>query len=87
METQNICQSCGMPLSFDPNKGGSNSDGSTSSLYCSYCFKEGIFLDEGISLSEKIEKNVQIAVQKMDMNETKARELASTVLPGLKRWK
>jgi hypothetical protein len=88
MEKQgNICQSCAMPLSFDPNKEGSNTNGSLSDLYCSFCFKEGEFLDEGIDLKGKIEKNIQIAVEKMGMPEEKARAMAESVLPDLLRWK
>lgn len=82
-----ICQSCGMPLDKDPNNGGTNADNSISSKYCSFCFKDGKFLDEGISLQEKIDKNIQIAVSRMGIPESKARELAESLLPNLERWK
>jgi len=85
--TNQICQSCGMPLSADPNKGGTNTDKSTSTKYCSFCFNEGTFLDEGSTLAEKIEKNVRMAVTKMNMPEEKAREMAESILPNLERWK
>ena len=39
-----ICQSCGMPLKQDPQKGATNADGSKSELYCSYCYEDGQFL-------------------------------------------
>jgi hypothetical protein len=32
-----------MPLNKDPEKGGSEKDGSKSTMYCSYCFQEGEF--------------------------------------------
>jgi len=38
-----ICQSCGMPLSKDPQGGGTNGDGSKSPLYCSLCYQDGQF--------------------------------------------
>ena len=82
-----ICQSCGMPLDKDPNKGGTNADKSISDTYCSFCFKDGKFLDEGTTLQEKIEKNIQIAVSKMNIPESKAREMAENLLPNLERWK
>jgi hypothetical protein len=44
-------------------------------------------VDEGISLREKIEKNVRIAVTKMNMPEDRARKMAESILPNLKRWK
>lgn len=83
----NICQSCGMPLDKDPNQGGTNADKSRSDKYCSFCYQDGQFLDEGITLKEKIEKNIQIAVIQMNMPESKAREMAESVLPNLERWK
>ena len=82
-----ICQSCGMPLDNDTNKGGTNSDGSKSDKYCSFCFQNGKFTDEGISLQEKIEKNIQIAVSRLNIPESKAREMAESLLPNLERWK
>jgi hypothetical protein len=82
----NICQSCGMPLEKDPNKGGTNVDKSISLKYCSFCYQNGKFVDEGISLREKIEKNIKIAVS-MNMPEAQARAMAESVLPNLERWK
>lgn len=43
MKKYKNCQSCGMPLSKDPEKGGSNSDGTKSAMYCSYCYQKGAF--------------------------------------------
>lgn len=83
----NICQSCGMPLDKDPDKGGTNADKSKSEKYCSFCYKDGNFIDEGISLKDKIEKNIQIAVSRLNIPESKAREMAENLLPNLERWK
>lgn len=48
MEKKNkFCQSCGMPLSNDPKGGGTNTDGSKSEKYCSYCYENGDFLYKG----------------------------------------
>ena len=80
-----ICQSCGMPLENEEDFG-TNSNGSKSEEYCLHCFQYGKFLDEGITLKEKIDKNVKFAVQ-MGMSESEARKLASQVLPKLRRWR
>ena len=82
-----ICQSCGMPLDKDPGKGGTNADKSKSDKYCSFCYRDGQFLDEGITLRDKIEKNVRMAVTKMNIPESNARELAASLLPTLERWR
>jgi hypothetical protein len=73
-----------MPLRKEEDFG-TNAGGSKSEEYCFHCFQNGKFLDEGITLQEKINKNVKFAVQ-MGMSEAEARELASNVLPKLKRW-
>jgi len=46
------CQSCGMPLKRDTHGGGTNADGSRSSMYCSYCFKDGSFTQPNITVDE-----------------------------------
>ena len=37
------CQSCGMPLKRDEKGGGTNTDGTRSTMYCSHCFQAGRF--------------------------------------------
>ena len=88
MENKNkICQSCGIPLDKDPNRGGNNADKSKSGKYCSFCYMDGKFYDEGISLKEKIEKNIRIAVSQGSMTESQARMQAESLLPTLDRWR
>jgi hypothetical protein len=65
---------------------GTNADGSRNSEYCGYCFKEGRFSFTG-SYEEFLEMQVRIAQERMNMPEDKAREMASAILPTLKRWK
>ena len=85
--TTKICQSCGMPLDKDPDKGGTNSDGSKSDKYCSYCFQNGKFTDEGMTFQEKIEENVRIILSRMGISEELARKNAENLLSNLDRWK
>jgi len=82
---EKICQSCGMPLKKETDFG-TNSNNTKNEEYCFHCFQKGKFLDEGIGLKEKIEKNVKFAIM-MGMPEEKASKMASEVLPNLKRWK
>jgi hypothetical protein len=74
-----------MPLQKEEDFG-TNAGGSKSGEHCFHCFQNGKFLDEGITLEEKINKNVKFAVQ-IGMSEHEARKMASNVLPKLKRWK
>ena len=64
---------------------GTYDDGGIHADYCHFCYKEGKFTDAGISLEEKIAKNIALAI-KMGMPENKAINLAQKTLPKLKRW-
>jgi hypothetical protein len=46
------CQSCAMPLKKDPQGGGTNADGSKSTMYCSYCYQHGVFTQPNITVQE-----------------------------------
>jgi len=74
-----------MSLLKDGDKG-SNEDFSKNNEYCKFCFEEGEFIDKGSTLRERIEHNVELAI-KIDTPECEAREMAESILPGLKRWK
>lgn len=81
----NICQSCSMPMGSE-NDLGTNADGSKNQEYCHFCYKDGRFTDEGISLEQKIDKMVGLA-KNMNIPEDKARAMAKNILPTLKRWR
>jgi hypothetical protein len=49
-----FCQSCGMPMEQDPEKGGTNADGSKTNSYCSYCYLEGKFKDNFTGPAEMV---------------------------------
>ena len=46
------CQSCAMPLKKDSKGGGTNSDGTTSSEYCSFCYINGSFTQPDFSAKD-----------------------------------
>ena len=79
-----ICQSCSMPLRSKLDLG-TNADGTQNKEYCRYCFKNGKFTDEGITMEQKIEKMVGMA-KTMNISEEQARTMAQNILPKLKRW-
>ena len=57
MKTPNKhCQSCGMPMKRDANGGGTNADGSKSTIYCSHCYADGRFTLPDITASEMQER-------------------------------
>lgn len=74
-----------MPLRSEKDFG-TNADGSKNQEYCHFCFKDGKFTDEGITMEQKIDKMVELA-KGMNIPQDKARLMAQNVLPTLKRWR
>jgi hypothetical protein len=81
-----ICQSCGMPMQKDEDFG-TNADGTKNGEYCHFCFKDGGCTDEGITMEQKIDKLVEIAVSQMQVSKEKARAMAEEIIPKLGRWR
>jgi hypothetical protein len=84
MNTQNHCQSCGMPIN-DPKMLGTESDGSAAESFCTYCYQQGKYTQD-ISMEEMIEICVP-HLTKSGMGEQEARSLMASTLPKLSRWK
>ncbi len=82
---KNICQSCGMPMK-NMTDFGTDRDGSINTEYCHNCYEEGEFTDQGISLEEKMARNIKIA-EKLGMSKATASKLARNTLPKLRRWR
>lgn len=79
------CQSCGMPLSRDPQGGGTNADGSRSAEYCSHCFLGGKFTEPNLTLTEMVSK-VEEKMRSMHLPGFMARHFAKDI-PTLHRWR
>lgn len=82
--TYRNCQSCGMPMGRDASGGGTNADGTRSSMYCSHCYANGQFTLPDITV-----------VQMQDRVREKMREMKippplgwffSRKVPKLARW-
>ena len=79
-----FCQSCGMPLSKDPEGGGSERDGSRSTEYCSKCYRAGQFTEPDISVDQMVAK-VEGKLREMHFPRFLARRFARGI-PDLRRW-
>ena len=84
-ETEMIfCQSCSMPLQKSEDFG-LNQDGKKNEEFCSFCFKEGKFIDPDCSVDQMITKVTGI------MNEMhfpkEVIEQTQKKIPSLKRWR
>lgn len=78
------CQSCGMPLTKDPKHGGTNSDGSRSAEYCSYCYENGVFTGPAIT-AKQMQTFCFEKLQEQGMLKPLA-WLLTRQIPKLKRW-
>ena len=70
--TYKVCQSCAMPLKHDPQKGGTEADGTKSAMYCGYCYQDGKFTDDFKTAAE--------------MQEFCKKKLVEMKFPGIIAW-
>ncbi len=80
-----VCQSCSMPLSGDPQKGGTETDGRRSTEYCSYCYQHGQFINPMMTMQEMQAKAEEV-MRGMGMSWLLIK-LTRMNIPRLKRWK
>ena len=78
------CQSCAMPLKNDPGKQGTNSDGSKSDDYCSYCFHNGDFTQPDFTATE-MQQFCIVKMKEMGFPKPLGWVLTRNI-PKLKRW-
>jgi hypothetical protein len=83
--TYKNCQCCGMPLKKDPAAGGTNADGSKSSMYCSYCFESGQFKQPEWTAAQ-MQEFVKGKMKEMGFPGFLA-SFFSMNIPRLERWK
>mgnify|MGYP001591454381 CR=1 FL=1 len=78
------CQSCGMPLSRDAEGGGTETDGSRSTEYCSHCYQTGAFTDPQMTADRMVER-VNERLQQMKLPPGMVVKLTGEI-PTLRRW-
>ena len=81
-----FCQSCGMPMTKDPARGGTNADGSKSPDYCSYCFQNGTFTSPEIQTATEMQKFCIGKLKEMGTPGFMAWFFTRSI-PRLKRWR
>lgn len=80
-----FCQSCSMPI-HDEALFGRESSGEINTNYCLYCFENGRFKQEDITMEEMIEYCVPFLIED-GMKEEEATSLLKQSIPYLKRWR
>ncbi len=80
-----FCQSCGMPMKKDLQRGGTDSDGSRSSEYCSYCYVSGAFTSPEIDTPQAMQRFCIGKLKEMGTPSLLAWFFTRSI-PRLKRW-
>jgi len=84
-KTYKVCQSCAMPLKSDPQGGGMETDGTKSTMYCSYCYQEGKFTDD-CKTAKEMQDFCKAKLVEMKYPKIVA-WLFTRGIPKLERWK
>ena len=66
---------------------GTNADGSKSTEYCNFCYQNGKFTDEGITMEQKIVNVAGFLAKQGNVPQAEAIATAKATVPTLKRWK
>jgi hypothetical protein len=73
-----------MPMKRDPQGGGTNADGSKSTMYCSHCYRDGRFTQPDIT-AEQMQERVKDKLKEYGFPGFMAAFMSRSI-PGLKRW-
>ena len=86
MKKNKFCQSCGMPMTKDPENGGTEKNGSKSQKYCSYCYRDGKFLSSEIKTAKEMQKFCIVKMKEQKMPGFVA-WIFTRGIPKLERWR
>lgn len=86
MENKVRCQSCGMPISKDFGNLGTEADGTNNKEFCKFCYQNGAFTNPNQTLQEMIQSSIENMTNDLQMPLDKAKELANSFIPTLRRW-
>ena len=80
-----FCQSCGMPFDEDHREYLAKEKDGGDSLYCTYCYEDGEFVDPHATVQDMIEMAVPHLAYKI--GEEAARKQMEEFIPTLRRWR
>jgi hypothetical protein len=80
-----LCESCGMPLARDEDAG-TEADGSLSTRYCTYCYRDGGLIEPDLTREQAVEQYAPMMAANLGMPVEKAKEMVGQYLSTLPRW-
>ena len=81
-----LCQSCAMPFDEGHKKFIAKERDGSDSVYCTYCYENGTFIDPKATISDMVEMALPHLTRKIG-NEGVARKQLTDTISGLLRWK
>ena len=86
MDDKQRCQSCGMPVGESADNFGTETDGSSSTEYCKFCYQDGEFTDPHQTVDGMVASSVDFMASNLGFSTSEATELSNNVIRKLKRW-
>lgn len=81
-----LCGSCGMPLLHDEDAG-TEADGSLSTDYCIYCYRDGDLTEPDLTKEKAVRKYAPMMAANLGIPLAKAEEMVRQYLSTLPRWR
>ncbi len=75
-----------MPLARDEDAG-TEADGSLSTNYCTYCYRDGRFVEPGLTREQAVEQYAPMMASNHGMPLERAKEMVRQYLSTLPRWR
>jgi hypothetical protein len=79
------CGSCGMPLQ-EPGDAGTEADGTPSERYCAHCYRDGVFVEPGLTREAMIGEYAPLLAAELGMPLIRAKEMVTAFTATLPRW-
>ena len=86
MDEKARCQSCGMPVDESSGNFGTESDGSASTEYCSFCYQDGLFTNPDQTVDGMVASSVDFMTANLGYSVDEATDLSDGVIRKLRRW-
>ena len=75
-----------MPVSAEFDNFGTESDGSRSTEYCSFCYQNGSFTNPTQTVDEMVQSSIDFMVPGFKMSVEQATQMSNDYIRPLKRW-
>lgn len=75
-----------MPIDASFGNLGTEADGSSSSIYCQFCYQNGSFTDPDQTVEEMVQSSIDFMTANLSFTPEMAAKMSNDVIPKLGRW-